>query len=74
MVFFKKPRISKEQAIQIAKEVASQEKWPWLEPIGVKSGLTQWRLVTNTKNRGRNIRVYINKQTGVVAYKGFAPR
>lgn len=71
--FFEK-KISKEEALSIAKRVCDQENWGWEEPIFICSGWGVWRVRTNADSRGRNAAIVIRKRDGTVLAKGFIPR
>jgi hypothetical protein len=70
--------ISKETAVEIAKQTCLAEGWPWNEPISVWGGFLgwgrHWAVRTNAHSRGCNATVVILKSTGEVQLKAFAPR
>ena len=74
-------RLTKEEAIAIARSVAEQEGWPWREPIWANTyrnfflfGTLRWHIRTNSDHRGGNVNVHLIDATGEVIIKGFADR
>ena len=73
--------VDQNQAIEIAKTVASDENWSWHEPVSAvrkRQGLFSkdycWEISTNVESRGCNIRVVLDDESGKVLSKHFAPR
>ena len=81
------PRITtmtKEEAIEKAKQIAEEENWQWLEPSGAtyvtetKGWIRRtvvrnaWRVTTNAGRRGGNINIIFDADTGEVIGKAFA--
>jgi len=69
------------EAIEIAREVARREKWPWEEPIlAVRErsfwffGRSRWRVMSSADQRGGNINIRVDDATGAVLSKAFARR
>ena len=70
-----------EDALRIARAVAEEKGWPWLEPVMVSRrraflffGAAHWEVRTNAGSLGMNVRVEIDDTTGKVRQKGFLPR
>jgi len=67
--------MTREEAVQLAQEVARAEGWPWHDPIDVAYfrrwliGPKCWRLTTNFGSRGGNVRVLLEDRTGNVYLK-----
>ena len=74
------PAITELRALEIARDVAGKEGWPWLEPIRVTrssptlEGVKPWWVWSNARSLGMNVSVAIHPETGVVLRSGFAPR
>lgn len=68
------PVLTKEKAVQTAKEVAAKENWPWIEPVEVCSYLGVWIIYTNSEWMGMNVRIEVDKNTGKVIRAGYNPR
>ena len=76
--------MTKEEAIEKAKQIARQENWLWLEPSGAtyvtetKGWIKQtvvrnaWRVTTNAGQKGCNINIIFDANTGEVIGKAFA--
>ncbi len=65
--------MSREQAVEIARQIADGEGWPWIEPVEVvakrKFPLVwrrYWQVTTNCKFETRSVRVQIDAATGQV--------
>lgn len=67
-------KITKAEALQIAKELCAREGWPWEEPVHVSGWWGTWKIMTNSSRSGCNAHIVIRKQDGEVMSKGFAPR
>jgi len=66
------PRISREQALQIAK--ADAEKWgTGVGKTAALEGLRRWIVLTHSDTRGSPC-IYIDNQTGDVLERGATPR
>jgi hypothetical protein len=69
-----------DEAILVAKQVASEEGWEWLEPVDASKsrsslfGPDVWTVITNAACIGRNIRIVIDDTTRQVVRKAFLPR
>lgn len=73
--------ISKEEAIERAREAAVERGWRWEEPISAKlveaglfSGRDQWEIRTNSMRRGSNARIVIDATDGSVVAAFWLPR
>jgi hypothetical protein len=65
--------------LTVARELASQRGWPWLEPVEISlssSGTAgrEWTIHTNCHARGMNIRVVIRESDGSILQAGYLPR
>lgn len=67
-------KITKNEAIQIAREECERREWPWQEPILVYWGIFSFTVRTNTKRKVGNASFRIRKRDGVVIGAGFADR
>lgn len=74
-------RMTREEAIQLARSTIEKEGWPWWEPVYVTQarrfiffGKRVWRIFTNSHARGCNAHVELDDETGQVLRKGFIPR
>ena len=62
--------ISREKALEIAKNVCAQEKWKWEEgKISVTDQGNEWNIMTNSNSLGMNGIINIDKRTGEVLSK-----
>lgn len=68
------PKISKEDAIQIAKNLCTEHDWLWLEPIAVVSRLGSWIVRTNDGWRGSGAFIKISKKSGEIISAEYYPR
>ena len=66
--------LSELEVIELAKNVAKKENWPWLEPIKVSQKGDICLVVTNVGMKGRNVKISIDASRGVVISKAFLPR
>jgi hypothetical protein len=72
--------MTEQEAIERAKQIATEEGWGWLEPgEGIwhpawfgKGG--KWEVYSNAKGLGAKVRVVIDAQSGEVLEKGYVPR
>jgi hypothetical protein len=80
--------MTEKEAIEKARLIAEQEGWPWLEPV--KAGLWEdkektwlftksiyrkkWSVTTNYLNRGANVKISFDAETGEVLEKVCLPR
>jgi uncharacterized membrane protein YkoI len=73
-----KHRISREEAVEIARERALQNDWPFQEPVHVsletyQKGACYW-IMTNAMMKGGNANFRIDATTGEIIGQGFPPR
>jgi hypothetical protein len=72
------PAITEFRAVEIAREVAQKNGWPWAQPIRVTPGKYQrvrsWWVWSNANCLGMNVSVLLHLDTGVVLAAGFARR
>lgn len=72
--------ISESQAVDIARAVAKQEGWAWVEPAQATLHRDwfgpggRWEVASNRLGRGAMVRATIDAQTGAVLHKGYIPR
>lgn len=72
--------ITEEDAIRIAKKLAEDQQWGWLEPthtIFRKAWFRntgKWEVYSNYLNRGTKVRVVVDAVTGNVIDKGYLSR
>jgi hypothetical protein len=62
-----------------ARELASQRRWPWLEPVEISlssSGTAGplWTILTNSQARGMNVRIVIREADESIVQAGYLPR
>lgn len=77
-------KITEQEALKIARHIADENQWVWLEPVDVqlkqagglfsKSKLQIWHVTTNAKSRGANIWVQIDAESGQILKQAFNPR
>jgi hypothetical protein len=72
--------MTRDRAIELARDLARREGWPWLEPIRATRvrrwwlGSMTWEVVSNADKRGMNARIVIDDSSGRILEKGFLPR
>jgi hypothetical protein len=72
--------MTRDRAIELAREVARAEGWLWLEPVRAIRfrrwwvGSMSWEVVSNRDKHGINVRVVIDDLTGRIVEKGFLSR
>lgn len=62
------------EVIHMAKRIAQEEGWLWVEPVRVELIGEVWILRTNYHERGQNIQIEIIDSTGKVLTKRFNNR
>lgn len=74
-------KISREQAVQIARQVCDERGWPWKEPVVYQRGIwpVNWVIFMHLlpgKKPNPKIEIVINARTGKVtkAKRSFLPR
>jgi hypothetical protein len=65
--------------LAVARELASQRRWPWIEPVEIwlsSSGTAGriWTIVTNSQARGMSIRIAIREDDESVVQAGYLAR
>ncbi len=73
LVLSKEPKISTEDATQIAKNLCGETDWQWLELIAVRSRISTWIVRTHYGWRGACAFIKINKKTGEVINAQYYP-
>jgi hypothetical protein len=72
--------MTREEAVNVARQLAEQNRWTWTEPVrAVRSrrwwfGPAYWRVTSNATARGRNVIVTIDDASRKVMQAKFAPR
>jgi hypothetical protein len=80
--------MTREEAIEKARGIAEQEGWPWLEPVNAglwedkerktffskPTSRKKWSVTTNYLNRGSNIKISFDAETGEILEKLCLPR
>jgi hypothetical protein len=66
--------ITEKHAIEIAKNIAGVERWPWRDPVSVRKEKGHLVIRTNTGGIGCNIIIYLEIETGAIVKKLFRPR
>ena len=67
-------KITREDALQIAKEECDRRGWPWREPVAVYWRFTYWFVWTNARAMGAKAWIKVNKRNGKVCSAGYIPR
>jgi len=74
------PVLTTERVLEIAKALAADRNWPWLQPVEVRQrrawllfGKHQWHVLTNAQARGANVRLVIDDDSGRVTRSSVAP-
>jgi hypothetical protein len=73
--------MTESEVLEIVRRVASEQGWPYVEPVLVRRrrpwfrqiGGT-WEIFTNRNFIGGNVRMIVEDETGAVVSKGFIPR
>lgn len=75
--------MSEFEAIELARNIAKAEGWPWKEPIDAKlrrrgwfegGPRRYWTVLSNADSRGSNVFVKIDDATREVSIRGFRRR
>ncbi len=72
--------VTEERAIEIARDRAIQEGWPWMEPAAAvrmrpsRLGRTAWTVRSPGNVIGRGVWVIVDAKTGEIWQAGFSPR
>jgi len=72
--------IERDQAIEIARERASEKGWAFVEPLEVVirhswfGGISRFEIETNAGNRGTKARFVIDAKTGKLVSEGYISR
>ena len=83
MTWWKTERVDadppRERLLEIAKSVAAERGWPWLEPVEVDlesstAGKRVWAVRTNCYVKGQNVRIVVSEPDFAVVSAGFLPR
>jgi len=74
-----KASVPTDRLLEIARGVATERGWPWLEPVEIEieskhpDGVV-WLVRTNCSKRGMNIRISIRERDFSVVSAHFLPR
>lgn len=65
--------------LAVARELASQRGWYWLEPVEISLSSSSasgrlWTIETNCQSRGMNIRIVIREADETIVQAGYLPR
>ena len=71
--------MTENEALEIAKRVATERGWPWREPVSVTKKrrwfrFSGWIVYSNAGFRGGNVRIEIDIATGEVIRAAYLPR
>jgi hypothetical protein len=67
-------RISKEQALEVAKSHCKENALPWVEPVHISLGLAKYEVMTNASHKGGNVTILVDCRTGDVVRSAYAQR
>jgi hypothetical protein len=73
--------LTQAEAVARAKVIASDQRWPWLEPTYVAWGqrgllglfVPYWEVISNARSNGENVRVAFEERTGRMFRSAFVP-
>ena len=68
------PKVSQEEALQIAFAESQRHGWLWREPVDIDSVGGLWFVTSNARSAGVNVFVRIDQQTGEITNTGSSPR
>lgn len=74
LVGIKPPRISRDEAIDIARLECQQRSWPFIQPVNCRIGLSTYSIMTNCYSIGGNVYVKVDIHSGQVRSIGMSPR
>lgn len=66
--------VTKERALELAREEASRQGWDWREPVRIRRKRRDWEVWTNAKARGGNVLIRISINDGEVTWASVTPR
>jgi len=69
-----KPKVSRDDALDVARAECQGRAWPWHGRVLVHEGLTYWHFMTNADSRGGNVNIWVDSRTGGITKAGFARR
>jgi hypothetical protein len=73
-------QINEAQAIAIARQIAEENNWAWVEPAAAlwrpawRGDGGKWEIFSNAQKRGAKVRVVIESPGGKILEKGYIPR
>lgn len=72
--------ISEDDAIRIAKQLASENTWGWVEPTKVifrkswRGKPLRYEVYSNAHGLGTKVRVFVDANSGEILEQGYLPR
>lgn len=73
-VLFIRVRVSREEAIRLARQHCEAKGWAWCEPVSFSLNLRAYRFMTKCDCRGGNIFGAVDARTGAVRARPPTPR
>jgi hypothetical protein len=70
----KPPRVSKDEALEVARRHCADREWSWKEPVRITEGLREYVIRTNAEAIGGNAWIAVSIHSGEVIRSSFAPR
>jgi hypothetical protein len=67
-------RISRSEAIKIAREECARRGWIWIDPAEASLGMRAWTIRTNSRGLGAKAIIKVHKRTGQVLRAGYVRR
>jgi hypothetical protein len=67
-------RVTRDEALRIARAETERRGWPWCEPVSVNRSLLTFHVMTNAQMRGGNVNVHVRIRDGSIRRIGFARR
>lgn len=57
-------RVPTKDAVEIARTLCAAESLPWLEPVSVRRGFSDWIIWTNAGTIGGNVEIRVDVRDG----------
>jgi hypothetical protein len=67
-------KLSRQQAIKLARAESERRGWPWTEPVAVSESVGHYRIWTNRGRRGGNVIIRVDVETGEIKHASYAAR
>jgi hypothetical protein len=67
-------KVTRDEALGVAKAEADRRGWPWIEPVRASGGWLSYKFMTNASKRGVNVNVRVRARDGKVLRAAFARR